>query len=919
MFEHVIPGSDISEGYHNFKIYTGSEVFAMHEVIKNINFAFYQGDRCILQLTVSETEIKRIHYIVYGTDTVPLSLRSWESDTPIKITAFSISETEKYIAVLYIIDSNVYCRVHNLGLSKREGTNDTIREIDGFYLFPLKDITTSTECPELRIAINRDGTQIALFRSLSDASLKTVSAPTEKLDFDLLIYLIVRKPKKTNSVRISARMPRNTIGFGKFKTLLSDKEVFLYCDGHNLSVFIHRYKKWRMFHKIHLSRPIPTQLSPLTAMQNQQSVNTLLFAKEAIESAQGSVFAWLGDPRAVSIWSIEFEFITSFVPARNLPSAKDDNPVESFNQGLSSSKMMVRIAPHGRFMVIACGDQISKYLLPSATHVGTADITNCFESDCTILNISFLATGPKVLVVLQDHVKKSRLIATLEVESQQWSGEVALPFDSEELYTGVFSRIYDIHGPIIDIYPIDFSVPTLRDHNKHSACTETALNADAIFGNQEYSPKVGEKFQLKTRDLDVTTELALTYNNGERIRNWNFPKREDHRPSQDISRASTGFSGGSSIPNTINSQAFFLKAHSRFVLADAGYIQVWGLPEGDNGTCNLIAIVAEPKPTIESDFQYSTPSLSVCPHMQHLTVTFGRFVSETIDMLANLPNGHIHQHKIESQSILVQLYATAKGNNEYRQAILRYFTEAFAQCSTWDDSKDMFLYSLCENWETEGFEELLQHLVLGQHAFRWIPSFPKTDTNPIRLGIDKSRESPQRNIQFHKTLIKHCIRNATREGDTFFLMPILECMRLILGDRSLGLEVTRQLTFIPVLESSRNFVIENSVTGHSLSLKIPSINKKDQSALYKQDNPTLSLQNPQPLDPENKYFKDRLFVAPLSMLSEFRPRGRNDSRNILPEDYDNAWWTNDIEYRGLLYPPTLLDNPALEALIQHEW
>ncbi|KAG0011075.1 hypothetical protein BGZ80_000968, partial [Entomortierella chlamydospora] len=942
-FEHVIPGSGISEGYHHFKIYTGSEVFAMHEVIKNISFAFYQGDRCILQLTVSETEIKRIpkerinrlhlhpeveiypianqeykisiaittqehrlseprslplHYleltparasqqrmndrVVYGIDTVPLSLCCWESDIPIKITAFSISETEGYIGILYIIDSNVYCRVHNLGLSKRGETNDTIRETDDFYLFPLKDITTSTECPELRIAINRDGTQIALFRSLSDASLKIASTSTEKLDFDLLIYLIIRKPEETSSIQVSARIPSNTIGFP-------------------------------------LLPPIPTQLLPLPAMQNQQSVNTQLFAKEVIESAQGSVFAWLGDARAVSIWSIEFGFITSFVPARNLPSAKGDSAVESFNQGQASTNMMVRIAPHGRFMVIACGNQISKYLLPSATHVGTTDTTSRFESDCAILEISFQATGPKVLVVLQDNEKKSRLVAALEVESQQWSGEVALPFDSEELYTGVFSRIYDIHGPTIDIYPIDLSMPTVRDHNRHSACTETALNMDVIFGNQEYSPKVGEKFQLKTRDLDVTTELVLTYNNGERIRNWNFPKREDHRLSQDISRANTSVSGGSSIADTAVSKAFFLEEHSRFVLVGAGYIQIWSLPEGNNGTCNLIAIVTEPKPTTGGGFQYSTPSLSVCPRMRHLTVTFGGSDNETIDMLASLPNGHIHQHKIESQSTLVQLYVAAKGNSEYRQAILRYLTEAFAQCSTWDGSKDMFLYNLCENWETEGFEELLQYLVLGQHAFRWISSFPKPDTNPIRLGIDKSRESPQRNIQFHKTLIKHCIRNAIREGDTFFLKPILECMRLILDDPSLGLEVTRQLAFIPVLESSRNFIIENSVTGHSLSLKIPLINKKGQNALYKQDNPTLSLQNPQPPDPENKYFKNRLFVAPLAMLSEFRPRGSNGSKIIIPEDYDIAWWKNDIEYRGLRYPPTFLDNPALEALIQHEW
>ncbi|KAF9343061.1 hypothetical protein BGX26_006324 [Mortierella sp. AD094] len=646
-------------------------------------------------------------------------------------------------------------------------------------------------------------------------------------------------------------------------------------------------------------------------MQNQQSASTLLFAKEMIESAQGSVFAWLGDPRAVSIWSIEFGFIASFIPAQNLPSAKDGGAVESSNQGQSSSRMIVRIAPHGRFMVIACGNQISKYLLPSATQIGTTDITSRFESDCTILNIGFQATESQILVVLQDNEKKSRFVAALEVESQQWSGEVTLPFDSEELYTGVLSRIYDIHGPTMDIYPIDSSTPTLRNYNSHSVCTQTALNMDAIFGKQEYS-------QLVTNDLDITAELVLTYKNGEHIRHWNFSKRGDHRLPQDVSLTSTGVSGGSCIPGITGSQAFFLEEHLRFVLVGAGYIQVWSLPEGDIETCNLIAIATEPKPTTGGGFQYSTPSLSICPHMQHLTVTFGGTESETVDLLADLLNGHIHQHKTESHSTLVQLYVAAEGNSEYRQAILRCLTGAFAQCSTWDDSKDRFLHSLCENWETEGSEELLQHLVLGQHAFRWISSFPKPGTNPIQLGIDKSRGNPQRNIQFHKTLIKHCVRNAIREGDTFFLKPILECMCLILEDQSPGLEVTRQLTFIPVLESSRDFIIENSANGHSLSLKIPFVNQEDKNALYKQDNPTLRLLNPQSPDPENKYFKNRLFVAPLAMLSEFGPRGSNGSKNNLPENYDIAW-KNGVEIRGLWYSPNFLDNPALEALIQHEW
>ncbi|KAF9085400.1 hypothetical protein BGX27_003470 [Mortierella sp. AM989] len=265
-------------------------------------------------------------------------------------------------------------------------------------------------------------------------------------------------------------------------------------------------------------------------------------------------------------------------------------------------------------------------------------------------------------------------------------------------------------------------------------------------------------------------------------------------------------------------------------------------------------------------------------------------------MLTDLSYGHIYWPQPWTHSTLIQMYNASNENNDYRQAVLRYITE----------------------WEIEGFEEFFQDLVLGRDDFRWVSSFPKPSTNPIRFGIITARENPLRGIRFHRTLIKHCFRNALREGDTLFLKPIFGCMSLILEDRHLGLEVTRQIAFIPVLESCRDYIIENSATGQSLSpLKIPFFGKKH-IALHKLDNPTLRLRVPQALDQENKYFKKRLFVAPLAMLYDISLRDNVDES---PEKYDVGWraLVNNSLFESRAFPSEFFHNPALEALIQHEW
>ncbi|KAI8599493.1 hypothetical protein EDD21DRAFT_158937 [Dissophora ornata] len=715
------------------------------------------------------------------------------------------------------------------------------------------------------------------------------------------------------------------IGFGKFTSLTNRSEVFLACDGASVSADLYCIDIKHLgsiittsHHRITLQ---PSPPVPRTPAQRQLDLHkSFTEAREVIKCAQGEYFAWLGDPSAISIWSVELGSMISFIPSSNLSSATGNiagvQTAQSTTQKQSSKRIITRIAPRGRYMAVADNGQIRQYLLPSGTLVGVIDITKELGQEITVTDI--LWDGGGLFVVYQDETVRTTFLAALNVEAQHWGERRVLPSSLMEHRMTVLQKIYTAHGPTLDISSVDDLVKVPSSEQCSDDCRHgvAGLSMKDISLIQEHLTEDRRKFQFGAGDSLGRVNLLLLSPQGVQLRQWHFLTTGWQTPANDENTGSTSDSSDGNNNNDDNddinnsndrSPTFpvsFLDGTSLFLVPGAGHIQVWRLLEDELEPCKLIAVMTDP--TASSIQRASRPV--TCKHMRYLTVDYGEGRSETIDMLTDLNDRLVCMPNLFTRRVfptLVQLYTAMACDDVYRQALLQYTSQMYAQCSTWGWPKTLFLWMLCKEWETEGFDSFLQDLV-QYPDFVWIPtSYTDASHNAIASGINTAREYPHRNIQFHRTLIRHCIQNATKGGDTFFLKPILDCMPLILEDGKLGQEVTRQMAFIPVPESSRTFAIENSVLSHNpFGSWLPFMRKR--RTIYNEKNPILILQCAQPPDPQIKHLKKRLYVAPLAMLYGLKTN-------------HGEQWRKNIRLIPHKFTPKIFDNPALEALLLYAW
>ncbi|KAG0308139.1 hypothetical protein BGZ98_008889 [Dissophora globulifera] len=791
---------------------------------------------------------------------------------PAKINALAISETGRYLAVLSFADSRYYIRITD---SSHEKGIVSATKAQCMYLNGVAATSEQVEC--LRIAISNNGTQVAIFQSVSDAYLEAEEGNTTTLPVsNSFPFLVVNfsnahfnRPLSNKVLWLKYFDPQLSkfVGFGKFATAPDGEELFVSCDG--LSVMIHHTKfGWKRLHRITLQPDITIPLS--TAQSPKNSLKDLQMGKELIESAQGTYFAWLGNPMAVSIWSMEMGHMVSFIVNSKLPITAAGVSVRVSGTGLrtrvwSPNTSLIRIASHGRYMAIANNSQICKYLLPSGTRVGITDVTSGLKKGSTIIDVCWIED--RLLVVYQEDQALATFLVSLDVERQHWGDRRIIPFNSMEHSVKVCNKVYTVHGSTVDISSVSdlIEVSSLQERDHDCKCDVASEAAEDTSLLQEYTFENGGRIELKADTSSDTVNLLLQPLPpvGSQPRQCNFIARGWRKLAEhDVTL----------LP------AFILEGTSRFVIIGAGYVQVWQLPPANSESCRLVVMATAPAAVMKDESAQRNPQLTVgqhmqyltiCQHMRYLTVQFGEEKKRTIDMLRECHDHLVDSEHLQDWSTLVQLYSVKDGDPEYRKALLQYTVQAFKQCQTWNYSKNVFLLRLCEKWKTEGFEEFLENLV-QQPDFVWIPAFPASryKDNAIAFGIITSWDHTHRNVQFHNTLIKHCIQNAMQDGDTFFLKPIFDCLPLII-DEPFGLEVMRQLAFIPVPESSRVFIIENSVLSHINSIfrrPLESFRIK----VYEDDAPILRLYRMQELDPENKYFKKRLFVAPLEMLYQTR-------------------------------------------------
>ncbi|KAF8927268.1 hypothetical protein BGZ58_010526 [Dissophora ornata] len=838
-------------------------------------------------------------YVVFGTEAEsrPSLIQVYHeeqnmSKKPVAIKAICVSESESHVATLSLVRGEALIQVWSLQRADIQDKATYTCIANKHVTLPKADLT---QYPNISLALSGDGMDVVVCQAPSDeepVQLDGHSFPLTGLSPSLTltwVKMILSQfwSKEPPEVKITTRL-----GYGKFTNPYPEGEMFLHVDGNSVLIY-KTWPEWSLVYFIPLKDPSPPSWGVL---------------KTCIESANGPFFAWSWDPIAVSIWSVEFGSIVSFISTTDL--SLDDISNLSTTDGtqighwLSPGKI-IRFAGHGRALAIASGHFIRKYVLPSATEVGMVD-TRILGSNITVVDLIWPETGPELMVLFRENRSCREYLVNVNVESSSWAQERYIcpgPFATSHIMR---AHAYTVHGSTIDVCDIE----VLQKEGTFSpsstcACTKDCERQfkDLTATRSECSMDNGLEFRIEmSKDRDVA-EVVVINLSGVRTTCLQFPIRNTSPQNDQDTNGTAG------LPR----YAFFLDCQTRFAVLDADFVMIWRLPSDQDGCCDLI--------TMRKMDRDSLARVGFCTHSRWLEMDFGESQDTYLIDLKPLENNHyIHvPHCQTSLPDLVRLYTTpdtASANwNSWRQGLVRYVGRQLASCTTKEISSNVLLKELCQTWELkdlrQGLEQFLKDLMLGPDlTVRWLPvETSHSAENPIYYTLMLFHDNRHQNPTLHNTLIEHCIRNARRLSDTFYLGPVLNCIQLMGHiDKGLVLDVLHRIAFIPVKaqDGPRPFILNHAANrGGSLNIgsyfrRLLHLRSKDagmSSSLHKVPNSMLKLYRPQGQYTQTKHRTEKVFVAPMAIL----------------------WTMEQDNVQGHKFSLEAYDNPALDAVLEYKW
>ncbi|KAF9583333.1 hypothetical protein BGW38_009734, partial [Lunasporangiospora selenospora] len=217
-------------------------------------------------------------------------------------------------------------------------------------------------------------------------------------------------------------------------------------------------------------------------------------------------------------------------------------------------------------------------------------------------------------------------------------------------------------------------------------------------------------------------------------------------------------------------------------------------------------------------------------------------------------------------------------------------------------------------------------------ANNWIPLRVYTrGANPVGIILEETKTDPSAYV-IGCLLINYSLDKAKEYNDLTYILYLLECMDdLTTRYPDLALRITRRFSYIRCHD--RGFVINNHRTAHPPTLS--QLWRSNDSKIYESRNPILQFQlNTREEDPLNKNFTEDLFVAPINLLWSFVPNTRSPCKEF-PLGYSSQRITliqslyhiilfnmnpfSHVYIRPRFYSLEILDNPAIDALVQYKW
>ncbi|KAK3848237.1 MAG: hypothetical protein J3R72DRAFT_430182 [Linnemannia gamsii] len=279
-------------------------------------------------------------------------------------------------------------------------------------------------------------------------------------------------------------------------------------------------------------------------------------------------------------------------------------------------------------------------------------------------------------------------------------------------------------------------------------------------------------------------------------------------------------------------------------------------------------------------------------------------------------------------------------NSRLRQDIVRLYASQI-NCS-FGESQFNIIEILSACWRPEYHHVFCDFLksLLAVPGTRWVPPPDMSVAlNPLAKLLDAAATQPLANAAA-QIVIDYCLRQAKKEQDPQFLVPIRQCLHLLVDPKQqyseMALNIYREMAYLP--SQSRDFIIGH----HSLANPLEprwAFWRHYPWGLHQYKDQVMQLETVKIPNPPKGNFTREIFQASFDMLWTKPEAEEEESQDDTEESKKNdhvrklySWprtiWTMVLRKCRLKYNTTIecypfeleaLDNPALMALVEYKW
>ncbi|KAF8978943.1 hypothetical protein BGZ46_005993 [Entomortierella lignicola] len=942
-----------------------------------------------------------------------------------QIFAIDITESGTYVAVLSATLSAAYVGIWDLttlprasSVSTKEGLELHRRSVTGRP--PLATATMLLQEGDydnmrfIRIAISTDGTCIAVYQQPhEDDVTPEESTSPQNFHFPFRIFrlqlsfavaeVIKETPHEATSTFVEEVKPHRAlklfVGYGKFMakdkitpndsgstmdTNNSDNQgdYFIACT--ESKILLYDAFDWRPLYGIAIGG-LPTM--------NSRSLQL----RTLFHSIEGPSFVWWEDAQNVSIWDLVSGANHKYISVRN------------FNRRLAPNEIehIVVSKNGGKVLVLAGKDWIKSFFMDSGIEIcGTV-----IKDDLKIMDINFLDEGKRLLVTLiKSTSEQSSVImdalnlsfphcAKRQFPSSTYSIQHVTRLSEKAVVPQITSGLYgeDAHAMMVvngnDVMMLEIPQPGVY------GLGGTLMECNDDCGMKGHLELNSHEFQAPGSNITYRLVIDFEERDIEERRQKSVrvilvsidENKEVHQLLSIAPEPWTLFDIDEGVAEDYI-QASFLGYWAQFVVVCSVGFQIWNLPDSNSiNRCELALAWTYPRGERSSGAYNSRPTengfkVQVCLHGEIIQPTWiNHTTGESDSTNIRIPkNNWITRmetlHCINSVPMLISCYYEASSNAQ--DAIVRYIIRHINQEPPEGTTRDSIISKIARASAWTDCSGILNAIFTSDDG-KWIPrcSSPsssggisgpcskqsrgpvkKCTINPIILLFKNSRKE-MRSLPLAEQIIDYCIQQAKLHGDPAFLVPVLECLHLIVVyNPEIAISIVRRSAFIPV--NDRDFVVNNCMVSHQPHLKVEISNfleiKRRKIPIYESPNSVFQLKSQLPrirhsdflseikvskqriIDPLNGTFKRQVYVAPYSLLWHSQDRVWDMDANVImiksregtKIDFHaehsyfrmviacivnkiNPWSRKTVRanFSDLEY----FDNPAVEALLKYKW